>query len=52
MEKMPYLESLDTDFVQTRSQQCLRINQVTRVEAFGEPGVERGEEGAGRVRLR
>src|SRR6266480_3958746 len=32
-------------------EQRLRVVQVTRVEAFGEPGVERGEEGAGRVAL-
>src|SRR5262245_12192318 len=27
-------------------EQRLRVDQVARVEAFGEPGVERGEEGA------
>jgi hypothetical protein len=32
-------------------QQRLRLDQVARVEAFGEPGVERGEESAGRVAL-
>src|SRR5207245_10501646 len=32
-------------------QQRLRVLQVARVEAFGEPGVDRGEEGAGRVAL-
>src|ERR1043166_6605987 len=32
-------------------EQRLRVLQVARVEAFGEPGVERGEEGAGRVAL-
>src|SRR5271157_1229456 len=34
-----------------RVQQRLGFNQIARVEAFGEPGVERGEEGAGRVAL-
>jgi len=28
-------------------QQCLCIHQVARLEAFGEPGIERGEDGAG-----
>src|SRR5436190_21667061 len=32
-------------------EQRLRVLQVARGEAFGEPGVERGEEGAGRVAL-
>src|SRR5437762_5097303 len=32
-------------------QQRLGFLQIPRVEAFGEPGVERGEEGAGRVAL-
>src|SRR5439155_10695148 len=32
-------------------QQRPRVLQVARVEAFGEPGVERGEERAGRVTL-
>src|SRR6266550_6441342 len=32
-------------------EQRLCVLQVARVEAFGEPGVERGEEGAGRVVL-
>src|SRR6202158_1173091 len=32
-------------------QQRLRLDEVARVEAFGEPGVERGEEGAGRIAL-
>src|SRR5439155_20563566 len=32
-------------------QQRPRVLQVARVEAFGEPGVERGEERAGRVAL-
>src|SRR5437667_6938813 len=32
-------------------QQRLRVDEVARVEAFGEPGVERGEEGAGFLAL-
>ena len=33
-------------------EQRLRVLQIARVEAFGEPGVERGEEGAGGSRVR
>ena len=32
-------------------EECLRVPQIARGEAFGEPGVERGEEGAGGVAL-
>src|ERR1700756_2015101 len=48
----PQLEHFTrTDSSRQLLQQYLRVLQVARVEAFGEPGVERGEEGAGRVAL-
>ena len=37
----------DGDLLRQLVQECLRVPQIARGEAFGEPGVERGEEGAG-----
>ena len=41
----------DGDLLRQLVEECLRVLQVHRIEAFGEPGVERGEEGAGGVTL-
>src|SRR4029077_1549204 len=41
----------EDDLLREVVEQRLRVLQVARVEAFGEPGVDRGEEGAGLVAL-
>ena len=40
-----------SDLLSQVVEQRLRVLQIARVEAFGEPGVERGEEGAGFIAL-
>jgi len=42
---------VEVAFIPPAPQQRLGVFQIARVEAFGEPGVERGEEGAGVVAL-